>query len=136
VRQIVRVVPGSEVAVMFDRTHLYRVLENLLTNALRYASGGPGSVVVEVVQGESAGVEMHVMDDGPGIAAGDRSKVFEPFFTTSSGGTGLGLYIARELCEANGASLELMEGPGGAHFRISAKGGSWQSSSTVEGVTT
>jgi two-component system sensor histidine kinase PilS (NtrC family) len=136
IRQIIRPLVDSENTIVFDRTHLYRVLENLLTNALRYASGAPGSVVVEAKLAESARVELHIVDDGPGIAANDRGKVFEPFFTTSSGGTGLGLYIARELCEANGASLELLEGSGGGHFRISAKGGSCLSNSTVEGATT
>lgn len=136
VRRIVRLALDREIVVVFDRTHLYRVLENLLTNALRYASGAAASVVVETRQVESGNVELHVMDDGPGIAAGNRGKVFEPFFTTSSGGTGLGLYIAKELCEANGASLELMEGSGGGHFRITAKGGSCLSKLTAEGAMT
>jgi two-component system sensor histidine kinase PilS (NtrC family) len=46
-------------------------------------------------------------------------QVFEPFFTTHVSGTGLGLYIARELCEANGAQLDLLDDAPGAHFRIS-----------------
>ena len=67
-------------------------------------------------------VEMEVIDDGPGISEALRAQIFEPFFTTRAGGTGLGLYIARELCEANGASLELEEANPGAHFRIFAQG--------------
>lgn len=111
------VAPGT---LSFDRTHLYRVLENLVTNALRYASAAPGAVVIEAVAGADI-AELHVIDDGPGIPAAERGKVFEPFFTTHSTGTGLGLYIAKELCEANGASLELLDTPTGAHFRITAK---------------
>ncbi len=132
----VRIAVDPRLAVTFDRTHLYRVLENLITNALRYASGSDGSIAVEAFAGEALVVDLHISDDGPGIAKDDRSKVFEPFFTTSSAGTGLGLYIARELCDANGASLELMDYDGGAHFRIRAKGQTWQSSSSVESVKT
>jgi two-component system sensor histidine kinase PilS (NtrC family) len=128
-------VPGGVVAC-FDRAHLYRIVENLVTNALRYASGTPGAVQVNVVSGLPGRVEMHVVDDGPGIDDADLIKVFEPFFTTRSGGTGLGLYIARELSEANGAQLDLVSGPGGAHFRIIAKEGPCPSGSIAGIVTT
>jgi len=50
-------------------------------------------------------------------------QLFEPFFTTFSSGTGLGLYIAREICEANGASLDYIEVAPGGQFRICCKGG-------------
>ena len=60
-------------------------------------------------------------DDGPGIPAELRPQIFEPFFTTRPGGTGLGLYIARELADANGAALELLPGDPGAHFRMTMK---------------
>jgi hypothetical protein len=62
------------------------------------------------------------IDDGPGVDDVSRGQVFEPFFTTHGAGTGLGLYIARELCEASGASLELLDAGPGAHFRIRAEG--------------
>jgi two-component system sensor histidine kinase PilS (NtrC family) len=74
------------------------------------------------VAGAAQTVELHVIDDGPGIPEAQRNQVFEPFFTTHGAGTGLGLYIARELCEASGARLELIEEGPGAHFRISAVG--------------
>jgi two-component system sensor histidine kinase PilS (NtrC family) len=64
---------------------------------------------------------LHVVDDGPGVPEAVRTQVFEPFFTTHTQGTGLGLFIARELCVANGASLELLPEPGGAHFVISGR---------------
>jgi two-component system sensor histidine kinase PilS (NtrC family) len=60
-------------------------------------------------------------DDGPGIPAELRGQIFEPFFTTRPGGTGLGLYIARELADANGAALELLPTNPGAHFRLTVK---------------
>jgi two-component system sensor histidine kinase PilS (NtrC family) len=52
-----------------------------------------------------------------------RSNLFEPFFTTSPGGTGLGLYLAREICEANGAMLEYMDSAGGARFSVTCAAG-------------
>jgi two-component system, NtrC family, sensor histidine kinase PilS len=64
-------------------------------------------------------IDIH--DDGPGVAPEIQAHLFEPFFTTEAQGTGLGLYIARELCEGNGARLEFVEGAGG-HFRITLKG--------------
>jgi two-component system sensor histidine kinase PilS (NtrC family) len=106
--------------VRFDRGHLHRVVANLLDNALRYASHAPGAVRVwyEENPGQTR-PSLHVVDDGKGIDETERERVFEPFFTTRASGTGLGLYIARELCEANGARLFLLENAPGAHFCIS-----------------
>ncbi|MDD5176573.1 MAG: ATP-binding protein [Sterolibacterium sp.] len=107
----------------FDRSHLNRVLWNLLGNALRYCSGGQGSIRIETRTATSPGrTELHIIDDGAGIAPELRAQVFEPFFTTHSSGTGLGLYIARELCEANGAQLEIQANAPGAHFCLNGKG--------------
>lgn len=103
----------------FDRGHLHRVITNLLSNALHYASNQAGAVSIT---GERAGggrSNLHVVDDGAGIDEVARNQVFEPFFTTRAKGTGLGLYIARELCEANGAHLSMLENSPGAHFCIS-----------------
>lgn len=100
---------------------------NLLSNARRYCSNTPGAVKIEVPRPSSSGsVELHVVDDGPGIAEETGGKVFEPFFTTHSKGTGLGLYIARELCEANDAMLEWLGNGPGAHFRIIGRNQQWQ----------
>ena len=63
-------------------------------------------------------VELHVIDDGEGVARDLQAQLFEPFFTTLASGTGLGLYIARELCVAKGASLEYLDLYQGADFRI------------------
>jgi two-component system, NtrC family, sensor histidine kinase PilS len=131
----IRLAAGDGETICFDRAHLYRILSNLVANALRYASQAPGAVQINVAAGLSGRVELHIIDDGPGIADADRGKVFEPFFTTRSSGTGLGLYIARELSEANGAQLDLLEGSGGAHFRVIAKEGPCPSSS-IAGIAT
>lgn len=118
-----RVVDSANIELQFDRGHLHRVLWNLLANALRYAGPEDGAVRIEARATSFSRVELHIIDNGPGIDNALRGLVFEPFFTTHGTGTGLGLYIARELCEANGARLELMDDGPGAHFRIIARGG-------------
>jgi two-component system sensor histidine kinase PilS (NtrC family) len=106
--------------VCFDRGHFHRVVANLLTNALHFASNSTGAVRIFGEEGKFPGrYALHIVDDGPGINEEERNQVFEPFFTTRASGTGLGLYIARELCEANGARLSLLENAPGAHFCIS-----------------
>ncbi len=92
--------------VRFDALHLREVLVNLLGNAVRYASAEPASIRVFPVFDATGRVELHVQDDGPGITPEVRAHLFEPFYTTSSKGTGLGLYLARELCLNNGAMLD------------------------------
>jgi two-component system sensor histidine kinase PilS (NtrC family) len=93
-------------SVRFDALHLREVLVNLLGNAVRYASGKPASIRVFPVPDATGRIELHVQDDGPGITPEVRAHLFEPFYTTSSKGTGLGLYLARELCLNNGAMLD------------------------------
>ena len=109
--------PGNDVS--FDRGHLRQVLWNVCRNALRYGSKSPGSVTLKMGN-EDGRVVLDVRDDGPGIPVQQQSKLFEPFYTTAPDGTGLGLYIAKELCDANGARLEYhaVEGQAGACFRI------------------
>ena len=121
-RGVVELVGVRGVEVSFDRGHLRQVLWNLCGNALRYCRKVSGSVTLTTrVLGVQTSLE--VQDDGPGIASEHQVKLFEPFFTTAAEGTGLGLYIAKELCEANGALLEYcglegQTGGAGACFRI------------------
>jgi two-component system sensor histidine kinase PilS (NtrC family) len=103
--------------VRFDREHLRQVMWNLLRNAVRYASDDPGSVRI-ALRGYADGIELSVIDNGPGVPAASQGQLFEPFFTTEAKGTGLGLYLARELCAANRATLEYADDTPGAHFRI------------------
>ncbi len=117
--EVIEVVRFPMATICFDRSHLHRVLWNLLSNALRHSTRGPASVRLELSQPTSGGrAELHVFDDGSGVPEAVREQIFEPFFTTHHQGNGLGLFIARELCAANGATLELLPGPGGAHFMI------------------
>jgi two-component system sensor histidine kinase PilS (NtrC family) len=92
--------------VWFDPLHLHEVVVNLLSNAVRYASGKPASIRMYLLSDGANRLELHVQDDGPTIAQEVRAHLFEPFYTTSSKGTGLGLYVARELCLNNGAMLD------------------------------
>lgn len=111
-------------AIAFDRVHLQQVLWNLLRNAWRHSRQREASVRV-VVGRRLNRVELHVIDDGEGVPAHLRQQLFEPFFTTYSSGTGLGLYIAREMCAANAAALDYVESPAdaaGADFRILCAG--------------
>ena len=108
--------------ICFDRSHLHQVMWNLLGNALRYSKNLDGSIRLQVHdEGQSGQVRLHVIDDGPGVDENCREQIFEPFFTTHSRGTGLGLYIARELCDANGAQIELLNREQGSDFCISGR---------------
>jgi two-component system, NtrC family, sensor histidine kinase PilS len=105
--------------VEFDRSHLNQVMWNLCRNAARHCSRRKGSIRIVVEGGRDEGLaRLDVIDDGPGVTPALRSQLFEPFFTTAAGGTGLGLYIAREVCEANKARLDYLETPTGARFRV------------------
>ena len=106
----------------FDRQHLDQVLWNLARNAWRHGRKLAGSVKIIVSRSPlPAMLYLDVIDDGTGVSAAAQPHLFEPFFTTDAQGTGLGLYIARELCEGNGAHIESVAGENG-HFRITLKG--------------
>jgi len=99
--------PVLAVGVSFDPEHLRRVLVNLLDNARRHASDAPGAILLRLAAArDDAPALLSVASDGPPIAANVEPFLFEPFFSTRSRGTGLGLYICRELCERYGASIE------------------------------
>ena len=104
-----------------DRGHLRQILWNLCDNAVKYASE-TGGILVEIHAGRMKGQGrpyIEVLDCGLGIDKATADKIFEPFFTARSGGTGLGLYISRELCELNRATLVYLDRPGGGSiFRI------------------
>jgi len=104
-----------------DRSHLRQILWNLCDNAVKYASE-TGGIMVEIQAGRMQGQGrpyIEVLDCGLGVDKATADKIFEPFFTARSGGTGLGLYISRELCELNRATLVYLDRPGGGSiFRI------------------
>ncbi len=104
--------------VNFDRGHFDQILWNLCRNALRHCQRQAGSVKLHAKCSDEGRTVLEICNDGAMIPIELVQRLFEPFFTTSVGGTGLGLYIARELCEANGAQLEYMQKEGAACFRI------------------
>lgn len=112
--------PGNGIMVHIDPGQLHQVLWNLCENGLRYSGlhqcprlklrCDPGP--------ESAAPHIDVINFGPSITPEVAQHIFEPFFTTEQSGTGLGLYIARELCELNQARLNYIPVPEGSCFRI------------------
>jgi two-component system sensor histidine kinase PilS (NtrC family) len=103
--------------VRFDAAQLHQVLWNLCRNGWRFGSKHADSLRLSVARMNDAWV-LDVNDDGPGVRPEDIAKLFEPFFTTDAKGTGLGLYIAREICAGNDSVLEYIPRPNGASFRI------------------
>lgn len=107
----------THAVVLVDPSHLKQILENLFSNALKYGQPQRGAVRVRVrrQRGEPC---VEVIDHAAPIDSQTVQQMFEPFFTTSSDGTGLGLYIARELAELNQAKLEYEPVAGGGCFRL------------------
>ena len=98
--------PAEPIGVWFDAEHLRRVLVNLLDNALRHASKAPGAIQLRLDSRHEAQAFLSVASDGAPIPPDVEPYLFEPFFSTRSRGTGLGLYICRELCERYGATID------------------------------
>lgn len=114
--------PSSSIIVMMDPGQLTQAVWNLMQNSVKHAGTGDRPPVITVRVSPIRGhreIALDIIDDGPGIPLDKRSQVFEPFFTTHNQGSGLGLYLARQLCDANQAPLEYVQVPNaGACFRI------------------
>ena len=110
--------------IQFDPTHLHQVMWNLCRNAEKYAKDNVAELHIDI-QGNhprhTRDIMLNIIDNGRGVPDRNIERLFEPFFTTSSGdeGTGLGLFMARELCLSNGSTLEYVKLPSsGSCFRI------------------
>lgn len=115
-------VERTDLRALIDPSQLNQALWNLVRNALRYGRepDKPADVLIRVTAGKTQpGAVIEVLDRGPGIPATVRPQLFEPFFTTRADGTGLGLYITRQLLEANQSTIEYVPvAAGGSCFRI------------------
>jgi len=114
--------PKAPVEVDMDPGQIHQAVSNLLDNALRHSGSGGRSPTITLrlspIRGQRE-MALDIIDDGPGIPAEKRDQIFEPFFTTHKQGSGLGLFLARQLCDANQAPLEYVQIPNaGACFRI------------------
>jgi len=100
--------PTAALEIEFDPEHLQRVLGNLLDNALRHShlETGRRSARINVsLEPLTQRCMVDVIDQGSGVSAADQAKLFEPFYTTVDSGTGLGLFLCKELCELNNSTL-------------------------------
>lgn len=108
--------------VCVDPEQLQQVIGNLCQNALRHSPAFAGQALIAFKTGHDKANRpfLDTIDWGSGIPAEIVDNIFDPFFTTTPKGTGLGLYIARELCESNGARLEHFPGDKGigSRFRV------------------
>jgi two-component system sensor histidine kinase PilS (NtrC family) len=100
----------------FDPSHMQQVLTNLCNNGLRYSHAATGTAVLDLETAIDTTTQrpcIRILDRGPGIAPEHLPHLFEPFFTTEASGSGLGLYLSRELCQANQATLHYLRSPDG-----------------------
>jgi two-component system, NtrC family, sensor histidine kinase PilS len=115
-------IPSAAIMVLIDPGQLTQAVWNLMENALKHAAVEDRKLIITLRVSPIRGhreMALDIIDNGPGIPLEKRSQVFEPFFTTHKQGSGLGLYLARQLCDANQAPLEYVQVPNaGACFRI------------------
>ena len=107
----------SDPQVTADPLALQQILLNLLSNARAALTGRPGRIVVSTCK-RGGWVETTVEDDGPGIPAAIKGRLFEPFATTKKDGTGLGLSLSRRIAQRAGGRLDLEDSAKGACFRL------------------
>jgi two-component system sensor histidine kinase PilS (NtrC family) len=121
-RQIQIYVQPEDTTVLFDSSHLHQVMWNLCGNAVNHSRQPLAEVSINLqggMEAESSRPYLDVIDNGPGIDPETAKEIFDPFFTTSNEGTGLGLYITKEVAESNRAKIRHIELPaGGTCFRI------------------
>ena len=132
-------IPKNLSPIKADRRHVEEILFNLIVNAchamkakstlsfegegsLPASGGGEGSCIAITAAQQNGHVKIKIQDTGPGITKEDQKKIFEPFYTTKKEGTGLGLYITKQLVERNNGKIALTSKPGqGSTFKLEFK---------------
>ncbi len=112
-------VEPENIQVRVDPSQLHQVVWNLCENGLNHSNGAPRIDLRASISDSTERPFLDIRDNGDGIPEEEVEQIFEPFFTTRNDGSGLGLYIARELCEGNKATLNFVKVDEGACFRIS-----------------
>ena len=118
-QEVIHLSVPEQLHIRFDRLHLHQILWNLMRNAWRYCTRRPDSISLRALASDKQ-VHIEVFNDGEPVSPEMQARLFEPFHTTDKRGTGLGLYIARELADANGGSLCYVNRTGGALFQVIA----------------
>ena len=111
------------VVILFDSGHLQQIIWNLANNAWRHSQQNAEAITIRVQPHSQSGhIALSVIDNGAGVPPGLRERIFEPFFTTEQKGSGLGLYVARELAQANQGDLTYQADANGFEIRIPTYG--------------
>ncbi len=114
----VRLERGDDPELFVDADLITQVLLDLIANALEVSPRG-SEIGIDIHADGSDGVAIGITDSGPGVAADQRDKIFEPFYTTTANGTGLGLAVSRQIVASHGGTLTVAGAPaGGARFEI------------------
>ena len=115
-------VTPKDIMISFDSSHLHQVISNLATNAINHNNNQARAIQITISGGydkEQHQPYLDIIDNGPGISPEQAQQIFDPFFTTHAKGTGLGLYISKEILESNRAKIRYIEsGESGSCFRI------------------
>jgi two-component system sensor histidine kinase PilS (NtrC family) len=112
----------EHINILFDTTQLHQVIWNLCSNAINHSNRDLHNIIINIqgqIEDETNQPYIDIIDNGQGINAETQAQIFEPFFTTDSNGTGLGLYITKEVLENNRAKIRhISPADGGTCFRI------------------
>lgn len=111
---------NADIQVPFDRSQLHQILSNIIDNGLRYSHRVTGNYWIKIyINNKDDKAFINIYDQGGGIPSASADKLFEPFFTSESTGTGLGLYLSREFCTLNQSQLNYIHNNGvDHHFQI------------------
>ena len=107
--QIKVFVSPADCVIKFDPAHLHQIIWNLCRNAIKHAVDDPSQLQLEIQGGipsHSRDIMLNISDNGKGVSKEDQQRLFEPFYTTSESGTGLGLFMSKELAMSNRGNLE------------------------------